>query len=115
MERSAELHAVEPAGPGELDALGAAIEEAIAALVAWNLPAFQSAVECQRTLCERLACAAAWRQSPEAAAAAGRVRKLNRVYGRLLRHSMHWTHTLQSIFEAAGNPLPPTASVHFRG
>jgi hypothetical protein len=106
---------IDLAGSGDLDALLTAISEAIEALVAWNLPAFQSAVERQRAICDRLARHSEWRQGPGAAATARKVQDLNRVYDRLLRHSMHWTRTLQSIFEAAGNPPPGCASVHFRG
>jgi hypothetical protein len=104
-----------PAANSGLDALLSSISEAIEALVAWNLPAFQSAIERQRALCDHLARHAEWRQAPNAAASALKVRELNRVYHRLLRHSMHWTHTLQSILEAAGSPPPGCASVHFRG
>ncbi|MGC2210605.1 MAG: hypothetical protein WA532_10890 [Candidatus Korobacteraceae bacterium] len=102
------------AGNG-LEALLASISEAIDALVAWNLPAFQSAVERQREVCAHLAGHTEWRQAPNAAATARKVRELNRVYHRLLRHSMQWTRTLQSIFEAAGSPPPASATVHFRG
>jgi hypothetical protein len=101
--------------PSGLDALSSAISDAIEALVAWDLTAFQSAVERQRTLCDGLARHSEWRRSPNAAATARRVQALNRIYGRLLRHSLHWTHTLQSIFEASGSPLPGCPSVHFRG
>jgi hypothetical protein len=104
-----------PAGDSGLDALLSSIAEAIDSLVAWNLPAFQSAVERQRTLCDHLTRHADWSQDPNAAATAQKVRELNRVYKRLLRHSMQWTRTLQSIFEAAGSPPPRSTSVHFRG
>jgi hypothetical protein len=106
---------LESAASGDLDALHDAISDAIAALVAWDLTAFQSAVERQRALCGVLARDSAWRQSPAAAASARRVRELNRIYESLLRHSMQWARTLRSIFEATGNPLPERASVHFRG
>jgi hypothetical protein len=103
-----------PAGSG-LDALLASISEAIDSLVAWNLPAFQSAIERQREVCAYLDRHAEWRQAPNAAATARKVRELNRVYHRLLHHSMQWTRTLQSIFEAAGSPPPAGVTVHFRG
>ena len=104
-----------PVAAGDLDALLSSISEAIEALVAWNLPAFQSAVERQRSLCDQLARHAEWRRGPNAPVAAQKVRELNRVHDRLLRHSLQWTRTLQSIFEAAGSPPPSRASVHFRG
>ncbi len=109
-----EVPAAVPACNG-LAALLASISEAIDSLVAWNLPAFQAAVERQREVCAHLAGHAEWRQAPNAAANARKVRELNRVYHRLLRHSMQWTRTLQSIFEAAGSPPPASATVHFRG
>ncbi len=105
----------DPAAPLGLDALLSSISEAIAALVAWNHPAFQSAVERQRAICDQLARHAEWRRNPNAAATAQKVRELNRVYDHLLRHSLQWTRTLQSIFEAAGSPPPGCATVHFRG
>lgn len=101
--------------PGELDALLAAINEAIEAMVAWNIADFDTAVERQREICERLARQTDWRQLPGTAATARRVRELNSVYDRLLQHSVHWTHILQSIFEANGHSLGSRASVHFRG
>ena len=76
---------------------------------------FSLAVERQREVCAHLARHAEWRQAPNAAATAQKVRELNRVYHRLLRHSLQWTRTLQSIFEAAGHPPPSRATVHFRG
>jgi len=106
---------IDPAGNTGLDALHSSISEAIEALVTWNLPAFQSAAERQRAICGHLARHPEWHHAPNAAATAQKVRELNRVYHRLLRHSMQWTRTLQSIFEAAGNPSSSCASVHFRG
>ncbi|MGA3128285.1 MAG: hypothetical protein ABSD13_16405 [Candidatus Korobacteraceae bacterium] len=124
------------AGPGELDALLSAISAAIEALVAWDIAAFDSAVERQRSICDRLAslrcptsaavsrCGSlpapagsspALPYSPAAAATARKVRELNRVYDRLLQHSIHWTRTIHSILEAGGHSFPGRASVHFRG
>jgi hypothetical protein len=103
-----------PAGATELDGLLSAISEAIEALVVWNITAFQSAVERQRAICDRLALQPEWRRLPGTAATARKIRDLNRVYDRLLRHSIHWTHTLQSIHQANGNSFPRRASVHFR-
>jgi hypothetical protein len=102
-----------PASPSELDALLSAIAEAIDALAAWDHTAFDSAVERQRAICQRLRPGALL--SPEAAATARKVRELNRVYARLLQHSRQWTRTLHAIFEAGGHTLPSHASVHFRG
>lgn len=112
---------VMPALSGELEALLAAIAGAIDALVAWDITAFDSAIERQRRICERLAsipCAPAAgsaRLSPAAAATARKVRELNRVYDRLLQHSVHWTRTMHSILEAGGHSFSSRASVHFRG
>jgi hypothetical protein len=127
------------AGPGELDALLSAISAAIEALVAWDITAFDSAVERQRAICARLAPATgslapavgsgeaalpdfapvasslALPHPPAAAATARKVRELNRVYDRLLQHSIHWTRTIHSILEAGGHSFPSRASVHFRG
>jgi len=132
------------AGPREFDALLSAISAAIEALVAWDIAAFDSAVERQRAICARLASAAgspapaagspapaagspalpdpapvagtpALPHSPAAAATARKVRELNRVYDRLLQHSIHWTRTIHSILEAGGHSFPGRASVHFRG
>lgn len=115
MNRPAAPVPMDTAGSGDLDALLSAISEAIEALVAWNLPAFQSAVERQRTLCDTLAHRSEFLRSPAAAVTARKVKELNRVYDRLLRHSLQWTRTLQSILEAGGHPQPGCASVHFRG
>jgi hypothetical protein len=109
-----------PALSGELEALLAAITGAIEALVAWDITAFQSAVERQRLICERLARLPAsefsgLHRSPATAATARKIRELNRVYDRLLQHSIHWTRTLHSIMEAGGHTLPSRATVHFRG
>jgi hypothetical protein len=114
MNPPATLASVPPAEPGELDALLCAISDAIAALVAWNVTAFQSAIERQNAICEHLALKPEWRHQPGTAAAARQVQELNRVYDRLLRHSVHWTRTIQSILQAGGHTLP-SASVHFRG
>lgn len=115
MNASAALVPMRSAGYGELEALHDAIAEAIDAMVACNLAAFQSAVERQRVLCEHLASDREWRLYPGAAATARKVQELNRIYDRLLRHSIQWTRTLQSIFEAGGVPAPSCTSVHFRG
>ncbi len=110
-----------PALSGELEALLAAIAGAIDALVAWDITAFDSAIERQRGICERLAsipCAPAAgsaRLSPAVAATARKVRELNCVYDRLLQHSVHWTRTMHSILEAGGHSFSSCASVHFRG
>jgi hypothetical protein len=99
----------------ELDALLTAISQAIEALIAWNITGFESAVERQREICERLGDQPAWRHLPGIAAAACKVKELNRDYERLLRHSVHWTRTIQAILQASGHSLPSRASVHFRG
>lgn len=103
------------AASGELDSLLAAISEAIEALVAWDISSFESAVERQREICERLTQCSEWRALPAAAATARRVRELNCVYDRLLRHSVHWARTIQSILQAGGHSFPSRASVHFTG
>lgn len=117
--------------PSELDALLSAIAGAIEALVAWDITALQSASERQRALCDRLAGqlgvprdvtgdvtadgSAGLLFSPASAATARKVRELNRVYDRLLQHSIQWTRTIHSILEAGGHSFPTRASVHFRG
>jgi len=111
---------VPPATPAELEALLAAIAEAIEALVAWDNTAFESVVERQRVLCEHLAALSSAPApiaplSPAAAETAHKVRELNRVYDRLLQHSIQWTRTIRSILEAGGHTFPSHASVHFRG
>lgn len=98
----------------DLDALLAAVSDAIQSLVAWDVAAFQSAVERQREICSRLRSQPGWRKLPESQATARQVRELTRVYDRLLQHSVHWTRTIQSILQA-GHPFPRRASVHFRG
>jgi hypothetical protein len=115
MSAPADLLSDSAAGAAELDVLLSAISDAIEALVAWKITAFQSAVERQRAICDHLALHPEWRQLPGTAATAGKVHDLNRVYDRLLQHSIHWTRILQSIHQANGNPFPRGASVHFRG
>jgi hypothetical protein len=116
-ERSATCVAAGPAGSGNLsavlDALSAAIAEAIEALAAWDFTAFESAVERQRSLCDRIA-SGEWCGGPQDTATASRIQRLNRIYRCLLRHSMHWTRIQRTIFEA-GHGLPGRASMHFRG
>ena len=115
MSSSVALVPSRSAGSGDLDALLVAVADGIDAVVACNFAAFQSAVERQRILCERLADDPEWRLLPGAAVTARKVQELNRVYERLLRHSVQWTRTLQSIFEAGGVPALPCTSVHFKG
>lgn len=102
------------ATPSQLDSLLAAISEAIEALVQWDITAFQVATERQRVICEALASGDAELATPAKIEAARQVRKLNRTYGKLLQHSVHWTKTIHSILRSGG---PDTArpSVHFRG
>jgi len=115
--------------PADLDALLSAISAAINALVAWDIAAFDSAVERQRSICARLASAAEILDKQRAAlpqplatadptaflATTRKIRELNHVYDQLLRHSIHWTRTMQSIHEAGGHSFSGRASVHFRG
>ena len=103
-----------PTNSGELDALLAAISDAVEALVAWDISAFQSAVERQQAVCERLARKAPCQPLADAATAR-RVQELNRVYDRLLRHSAHWAHTIHAMLQASGHTDCRRASVHFRG
>jgi hypothetical protein len=98
----------------ELDALVAAISEAIEALVAWNVDAFQSAVKKQQEICAQLAL------SPPRPCAAARdkarkVRELNRVYEHVLRHSIRWTRTMQSILRGGESVMLRRSSMHFQG
>jgi hypothetical protein len=100
---------------GDLDALLSAISDAIEALVAWDIAAFDSASERQSAICNRIARRPELHRLPTTAAAARKVRDLNRVYDRLLDHSVHWTRTIHSILQAGGHSLPSPATVHFRG
>lgn len=104
-----------PESCGDLNELHAAVSAAIHALIACDHVAFQRAVERQQILCESLVGSAEWRRLPQAAATVDKIRELNRVYDRILRHSQRWARTLQSIFEAGGVPSPSSASKHFRG
>ena len=104
-----------PAAPGELDSLLSAIADGIQALAAWDMAAFEAASERQRAICDHFACKPDLRQLPSTAAAAKKVQELNRVYDRLLRHSVHWARTIHSILQASGDPFPRQSSVHFRG
>ncbi len=116
MSTPATLADTPPAEPDELDRLLCAISEAIEALVQWNIPAFQAAVDRQSAICEGLALEKEWRQLPGAAATARKVQDLNRVYDRLLQHSIHWTRIIHVTLQSTGgNPYPRRASVHFRG
>jgi hypothetical protein len=83
MNQPAAPVAADSASTSELNALLMAISEAIEALVAWNLPAFQAAVERQRNLCDQLSRHCEWRQSPGAAATARKVRDLNCINDRI--------------------------------
>ena len=101
--------------PDEFDALLSAISDGITALVAWDITAFQDASDRQRAICDRLAIHSEWRHQSNAVAGAKKVQELNRVYDRLLQHSIHWTRTIRSILDASGHSLQGRASMHFRG
>ncbi len=98
-----------------LSDLSSAISIAIESLVAWDVPAFDVAVEHQREICERLAAHPEWGRSGLGRAMARNVHHLSRVYERLLQHSVSWTHTNQSILHSGCDPYRGRASVHFRG
>jgi hypothetical protein len=98
--------------PSEFDALLAAISDGIAALVAWDIAAFDAAVELQREICAGIALKPASACIP---AAARKVQDLNRVYDRLLKHSVHWTRTLHAILQTGGGSLSRRSPLHFRG
>jgi hypothetical protein len=97
----------------ELDALLAAIDEGMDALVAWDIGAFQSAAQRQSEICDRLA--ARLPRGTADVVSARKVRELSRIYVRLLQHSIHWTHTLRTILQNGGHTSPRRASVNFRG
>ena len=103
-----------PAGSSELDALLAAISDAIEALVAWDIADFQSAVERQHAICERLARKTPG-QCPADATTTRKVQELNHVYDRLLRHSIHWTRTIHAMLQTTGHADSRRVPVHFRG
>ncbi|HVJ05295.1 MAG TPA: hypothetical protein VM578_06470 [Candidatus Saccharimonadales bacterium] len=103
-----------------LSKLSTAISKAIDALVAWNIPAFDAAVERQRELSDLLALHPEWsqrraRELPNAAAVARNIQRLNLVYERLLQHSASWAQTNHLILQSGGDPFRSCASVHFRG
>jgi hypothetical protein len=104
-----------PTRPDALDSLQSAISDAIEALVAWNIPAFECAVDRQRAACDCLAVKSDWRQFPGTAATAKKIHRLSQVYDRLLQHSVHWTRIVHSILERNREPFSPRSSVDFRG
>ena len=108
---AATIPSAEPPG---LEDLHAAISDAIAALVAWDITALQSAVDRQTVILRDLPHPSSQDQVAEAMTAR-KIQELNRVYDRLLQHSVHWTRTIQSILQASGHTLPNRATVHFRG
>lgn len=79
-----------------LEKLMASVSDAINAMVEWDVEAFQAAVARQMALCAELN---QFAQAPSATAsdAAQRVQALNRVYQRMVAHSIQWTRTLQSM------------------
>jgi hypothetical protein len=99
--------------PRELDALLAAISDGIAALGAWDVAAFQAAAERQSEICDRIAAHSMLPPSAEDAVMARKVRELNRVYDRLLQHSIRWACTLRTILQDDGRK--PSVRVHFKG
>jgi hypothetical protein len=101
--------------PNDFDALLAAISDSIEALVAWDITAFQSAAQRQSSICESIASDSWLTKHPPDAGRLQRVRELNRVYDRLLQHSIQWTRTLRAILQAGGPQPSSHASVHFRG
>jgi hypothetical protein len=98
-----------------LNELSEAIVEAIEALKSWDHDAFEAAVERQQALCDHLSKTGEWKLIPGAEPEARQICELNRSCERLLRHSRHWTRTLQLIYETSGGPASRGTSVHFRG
>jgi hypothetical protein len=101
--------------PGDFDALLAAISDGIEALVAWDIAAFQSAAQRQSSICDSIASNSRQPKHPPDAGRLQKVRELNRVYDRLLQHSIRWTRALRAILQAGGHQPSSHASVHFRG
>jgi hypothetical protein len=101
--------------PGDFDALLAAISDGIEALVAWDITAFQSAAQRQSSICASIASNSQLPKHPPDTGKLQKVRELNRVYDRLLQHSVQWTRTLRAILQAGGHQPSSHASVHFRG
>lgn len=99
--------------PRDLDALLAAISDGIDALVAWDVAAFQSAADRQSEICDRIAIHPRLPHSAEDAATVRKVCELNRVYNRLLQHSIHWTRTLRTILHSDWRTSP--SRVNLRG
>ncbi len=100
---------------GDFDALLAAISDGIEALVAWDITAFQSAAQRQASICGSIVSDSRLTEHPPDAGRLQKVRELNRVYDRLLQHSIQWTRTLRAILQAGGHQPSSHASVHFRG
>jgi len=101
--------------PDDFDALLAAISDGIEALVAWDITAFQSAAQRQFSICDSIASNSLLPEHPPDAGRLQELLELNRVYDRLLQHSIRWTRTLRAILQAGGHQPSSHASVHFRG
>jgi hypothetical protein len=94
------------------DELLAAISDAIASLMAWDVTAFQNAVDRQAAICAALSPDAGLRIHGSADSAR-KVLEMNRIYSRLLRHSIQWTRTLNIILQTGGDRRSKRA--HFQG
>ena len=84
-----------------LEELMASVSDAITAMVDWNIEAFHASLARQMSLCAELA-KFPQPTSQAAAEAARRTLALNRVYRRMVEHSVQWTRTLNSM-NPAGN------------
>jgi hypothetical protein len=95
-----------------LDELLAAISDAITALMAWDAMAFQDAVDRQAAICAAFSSDASL-LIHGSADSARKVLEMNRIYSRLLRHSIQWTRTLNVILQTRGDRRSKRA--HFQG
>ncbi|MDR3764970.1 MAG: hypothetical protein P4M01_12835 [Acidobacteriota bacterium] len=86
-----------------LEKLMASVSDAIQAMVEWDVEAFHAAVARQMALCAELN-QLSHPPSTGATEAAHRVQQLNRVYQRMVTHSIQWTRTLQSMLPVDSGP-----------
>ncbi len=85
-----------------LEELMASVSGAISAMVDWDIEAFHASLSRQMAICAELAKFP--QPSSQAAETARRVIALNRVYRRMVEHSVQWTRTLNSINPAGNEP-----------
>lgn len=102
--------------PGELDLLLTAVSDALEALIAWDIEAFQDATRRQQLVCSHLGSGALQLNAsdPIVQQKARTIRELNQRYARLLHHSIQWTRTLQNILQTGGHDLANRTTLHLQ-